>query len=70
MLIFRYENAPFYDLGISRFSRLSCKSTARYANKAFPYLASIPGDRLSSMQRFALTVFKTVGGAAIHEMHT
>ena len=39
VLMSRLENAPFYDLDISKLLPLSYRSTARYTNTPFPYLA-------------------------------
>lgn len=39
VLMSRLENAPFYDLGISKLSPLSYRSTARYTNTPFSNLA-------------------------------
>ena len=39
VLMSRLENAPFYDLKISKLSPLSYRSTARYTNTPFSNLA-------------------------------
>ena len=48
------ENEVLYGLGISIFSRLSCRSIAGFENGVFLYLAV----DLSLCKKFALTVFK------------
>ena len=54
MLMLKHENEVFFGLGISIFSRLSCRSIAGFENGVFPYLAV----DLSLCKKFALTVFK------------
>ena len=39
VLMSRLENAPFYDLDISKLLPLPYRSTARYTNTPFSYLA-------------------------------
>ena len=39
VLMLKHENTPFCDLEISKLSPLSYRSTARYTNTPFPYLA-------------------------------
>ena len=39
VLMSKFENTPFCDLEISKLSPLSYRSTARYTDTPFPYLA-------------------------------
>ena len=54
VLMLKHENEVLYGLGISIFSRLSCRSIAGYENGVCPY----PAVDLSLCKKCALTMFK------------